>query len=166
MATPGSPRPGANASPDSAVGKPGRSEASIGNHLDVANRLRKVPPAVRAALFGRGDSATVPINPPVNHADSSAGYRLRAGSVCQDGIPGLFSEFPAVAGERPKVLRVVALSGGYSRDEANSLIAPNHDVIASSSQALAVGLTAQQDDQEFNRACARRSPASTGLSVT
>ena len=52
----------------------------------------------------------------------------------------------------PKVLRVVALSGGYSRKEANRLLARNHGVIASFSRALTEGLTAQQSEQEFNRA--------------
>ena len=51
----------------------------------------------------------------------------------------------------PKVLRVVALSGGYSRDEANTLLMRNHGVIASFSRALTEGLAAQQSDQEFNR---------------
>ena len=52
----------------------------------------------------------------------------------------------------PKVLRVVALSGGYSRDEANLTLARNHGVIASFSRALTEGLTAQQSDQEFDKA--------------
>ncbi|MBU6245365.1 MAG: fructose bisphosphate aldolase [Actinomycetales bacterium] len=52
----------------------------------------------------------------------------------------------------PKVLRVVALSGGYSRDEANARLARNHGVIASFSRALSEGLTAQQTDAEFNAA--------------
>jgi fructose-bisphosphate aldolase, class I len=52
----------------------------------------------------------------------------------------------------PKVLRVVALSGGYSREEANRLLARNHGVIASFSRALTEGLTAQQGEQEFDRA--------------
>jgi fructose-bisphosphate aldolase class I len=52
----------------------------------------------------------------------------------------------------PKVLRVVALSGGYSREEANALLARNHGVIASFSRALTEGLTAQQTDQQFNAA--------------
>ena len=47
-------------------------------------------------------------------------------------------------------LRVVALSGGYSRDEANALLARNHGMIASFSRALSEGLTAQQSDDEFN----------------
>jgi len=50
----------------------------------------------------------------------------------------------------PKVLRVVALSGGYSRDEANSLLAKNNGLIASFSRALTEGLSAQQSEDEFN----------------
>jgi len=51
-----------------------------------------------------------------------------------------------------KVLRVVALSGGYSREEANARLARNHGVIASFSRALTEGLTAQQSDPQFNEA--------------
>jgi fructose-bisphosphate aldolase class I len=54
--------------------------------------------------------------------------------------------------KHPNVLRVVALSGGYSRDEANRLLARNNGMTASFSRALAEGLTAQQSDQEFNAA--------------
>jgi fructose-bisphosphate aldolase class I len=50
----------------------------------------------------------------------------------------------------PKVLRVVALSGGYSREEANNRLRRNHGLIASFSRALVEGLTAQQSDAEFN----------------
>ena len=52
--------------------------------------------------------------------------------------------------KHPKVLRVVALSGGYSREEANNRLRKQHGVIASFSRALVEGLTAQQSDDEFN----------------
>ena len=52
--------------------------------------------------------------------------------------------------KHPKVLRLVALSGGYSREEANSRLHRNHGVVASFSRALAEGLSAQQSDVEFN----------------
>ena len=51
--------------------------------------------------------------------------------------------------EHPKVLRVVALSGGYSRDEACAILARNHGMIASFSRALSEGLSAKQSDAEF-----------------
>ncbi|EAQ11053.1 fructose-bisphosphate aldolase class I [Maritimibacter alkaliphilus HTCC2654] len=50
----------------------------------------------------------------------------------------------------PRVIRVVALSGGYARDEANALLAKNEGMIASFSRALTEGLSAQQSDDEFN----------------
>jgi len=52
--------------------------------------------------------------------------------------------------KHPKVLRVVALSGGYSREEANNRLRRNHGVVASFSRALAEGLSVQQSDAEFN----------------
>ncbi|MBM1222552.1 fructose bisphosphate aldolase [Ponticoccus sp. SC2-23] len=57
---------------------------------------------------------------------------------------------PLVAHDR--VMRVVALSGGYSRDEANALLAQNAGVIASFSRGLTEGLSAQQSDAEFDAA--------------
>lgn len=51
----------------------------------------------------------------------------------------------------PSVLRVVALSGGYSREEANRRLSHNHGVIASFSRALTEGLSARQSDAEFNQ---------------
>ncbi len=50
----------------------------------------------------------------------------------------------------PKVMRVVALSGGYSREESNRKLAENHGLIASFSRALSEGLSADQTDEEFN----------------
>ena len=60
---------------------------------------------------------------------------------------GFYSELAA----HPKVLRVVALSGGYSREDANARLARNHGVVASFSRALTEGLSAQQSDDEFNK---------------
>jgi fructose-bisphosphate aldolase class I len=79
-----------------------------------------------------------------------------------DGIPDgrqvmLKLSLPVVANtylplvEHPKVLKVVALSGGFSRDEANAILAQNRGVIASFSRALSEGLSADQTDAEFDR---------------
>jgi fructose-bisphosphate aldolase class I len=54
--------------------------------------------------------------------------------------------------KHPKVLKVVALSGGYSREEANKRLAKQNGMIASFSRALSEGLTAQQSESEFNKA--------------
>ncbi len=80
--------------------------------------------------------------------------------------PGLYGALAA----DPRVLRVVALSGGYSRDEACALLARDPVLIASFSRALLEGLTASQTDEEFNaqlessieqiyQASARKQPA-------
>jgi fructose-bisphosphate aldolase class I len=52
--------------------------------------------------------------------------------------------------DHPNVLKVVALSGGYSREEANARLARNHGMVASFSRALVEGLTAQQSDDAFD----------------
>ena len=56
--------------------------------------------------------------------------------------------------DHPRVMRVVALSGGYSRDDANAKLRQNDGIIASFSRALTEGLSAQQSDSEFNAALA------------
>lgn len=57
--------------------------------------------------------------------------------------------------DEPHVARVVALSGGYSREEANERLTRNHGLIASFSRALAEGLSAQQSDEAFNETLTR-----------
>jgi fructose-bisphosphate aldolase class I len=61
--------------------------------------------------------------------------------------PGLYASLA----EDPRVVQVVALSGGYTRDEACELLAREPNMIASFSRALLEGLTDQQTDDEFNR---------------
>jgi fructose-bisphosphate aldolase class I len=63
-------------------------------------------------------------------------------------VDNLYQDFT----KHPRVLKVVALSGGYSRDEANKRLAKQNGMIASFSRALSEGLTAQQSDAEFNGA--------------
>jgi fructose-bisphosphate aldolase class I len=52
--------------------------------------------------------------------------------------------------EHPNVLKVVALSGGYSRQEANQRLSNQNGMVASFSRALSEGLSAQQSEDEFN----------------
>jgi len=62
--------------------------------------------------------------------------------------PGWYTELV----QHPRVLRVVALSGGYTREQSNALLAGNPGVIASFSRALTEGLTAQQSESAFDAA--------------
>ena len=65
-------------------------------------------------------------------------------------INNLYKEFT----QHPRVVRVVALSGGYPREKANAILAENKGVIASFSRALTEGLSATQTDEQFNDALA------------
>ena len=65
-------------------------------------------------------------------------------------VENFYEEFT----KHPRVIRVVALSGGYSREKANDILSKNKGVIASFSRALTEGLSAQQTDDEFNKTLA------------
>jgi fructose-bisphosphate aldolase class I len=83
----------------------------------------------------------------LKHLDTLGAQQLVMLKLTIPTVDGFYTDLV----KHPKVLRVVALSGGYSRDQANALLARNHGVIASFSRALTEGLTAQQSDQEFNK---------------
>ncbi len=68
--------------------------------------------------------------------------------------------------DHPKVLKVVALSGGFSRDDANAHLAKNNGMIASFSRALSEGLSAQQSDAEFNAKLATAIDSIHAASIT
>jgi fructose-bisphosphate aldolase class I len=68
--------------------------------------------------------------------------------------------------EHPRVLRVVALSGGYSLSESCTILARNHGLIASFSRALTEGLTAQQTEAEFDEKLASNIAEIYAASVT
>jgi fructose-bisphosphate aldolase class I len=63
-------------------------------------------------------------------------------------VDDLYADFV----KHPRVLKVVALSGGYSREDANKKLTRQHGMVASFSRALTEGLTAQQSDADFNKA--------------
>ena len=65
-------------------------------------------------------------------------------------VENFYEEFT----KHPRVVRVVALSGGYSREKANDILSKNKGVIASFSRALTEGLSVKQTDEEFNKALA------------
>ncbi len=87
-----------------------------------------------------------------------AGLLRRLDALPADAIVMLKLSIPTVDGlytdlvAHPRLLRVVALSGGYTREEANAALARNPGVVASFSRALTEGLTAQQDDATFDAA--------------
>ncbi len=86
------------------------------------------------------------------------GFLQRLDALPDDANVMLKLTLPEVDGffedlvDHPRVVRVVALSGGYNRDDANARLARNPGVIASFSRALTEGLSAQQSDDAFNKA--------------
>jgi fructose-bisphosphate aldolase class I len=85
-----------------------------------------------------------------------AAIKAQLDSLADDQLVSLKLTLPEEDGfyqalvDHPNVVRVVALSGGYSREEANARLSRNPGVIASFSRALTEGLSAQQSDDEFN----------------
>jgi fructose-bisphosphate aldolase class I len=136
--------------------------------IDAADR--KGIAAVVAQQFEIGgrilDKGLVPIIEPevtITIPDKAEAEAILRGEIARhlDGLPAgrevmLKLSLPTVANfyrplvDHPRCLKVVALSGGYSRDEANALLAQNAGVIASFSRALTEGLSAQQSDAEFD----------------
>lgn len=99
-------------------------------------------------------------SPEKEAAEDSLRFTILAGleSIGDDEQVMLKLTLPEVDGHyadlisHPKVLRVAALSGGYSREEATDRLTRNQGMIASFSRALTEGLTAQQSDEEFDSA--------------
>jgi fructose-bisphosphate aldolase class I len=160
--------PGLDALLARAVGKGifGTKERSV---IDAANREGIAEIVAQQFEVGHQvlSHGLVPILEPevtISIADKQAAEDILLEAILAhlDGVPEgrkvmLKLSIPTVANhylplvEHPKVMRVVALSGGYSRDEANALLARNRGVIASFSRALTEGLSAQQSEEEFDR---------------
>jgi fructose-bisphosphate aldolase class I len=144
----------------------GTKERSV---IDAANRDGIEAVVAQQFEVGRQvlSHGLVPIIEPevtISIADKAEAEEMLLAAILRhlDGVPEgrkvmLKLSIPTVANHylplvgHPKVMRVVALSGGYSRDEANALLAGNRGVIASFSRALTEGLSAQQSDAEFDR---------------
>ena len=92
------------------------------------------------------DEAEVLLKAAIFEGLDGLGDRRVAFKLTIPSVDGFYSDLIA----HPNVARVVALSGGYSRDEANARLARNPGLIASFSRALLDGLTAQQSDEEFD----------------
>lgn len=131
---------------------PAGVEANVAQQFEVARRILAaglvpiIEPEVDIRSPQKAEAEALVTEQVVAHLDALAeGERvmLKLTLPEQDDLYA-----PLVA--HPHVLRVVALSGGYSRAEANERLARQHGVVASFSRALTEGLTAQQTDAEFD----------------
>ena len=148
-----------------AAGIFGTKERSV---IDAANPVGIKAVVAQQFELGRAVIAAglMPIIEPevtISIADKAAAEELLRDAILAelDAMPAdqqvmLKLTLPAVANtykplvDHPRVMKVVALSGGYSRDEANKVLAQNDGIIASFSRALTEGLSAQQSDAEFD----------------
>jgi fructose-bisphosphate aldolase class I len=127
-------------------------EAIVAQQFDVAERVLAhglVPilePEVTVTIADKADAEAILLDQIGSRLDGVPDGQQVMLKISIPTVPNLYR--PLV--DHPKVMRVVALSGGYSRDEADELLAQNTDLIASFSRALTEGLSARQSDDEFN----------------
>jgi len=127
-------------------------EAIVAQQFDVAAQVLShglVPilePEVTVTIPDKADAEAILLDQIGSRLDGIPNGQQVMLKISIPTVPNLYR--PLV--DHPKVMRVVALSGGYSRDEADELLAQNTDLIASFSRALTEGLSAKQSDDEFN----------------
>ncbi|MGP5655757.1 fructose bisphosphate aldolase [Candidatus Corynebacterium faecigallinarum] len=119
----------------------------IAEHVTAAGLLPILEPEIDIHAPDKAEAEDLLKSELLRQLDGLAGTGKVAVKVSLPAIDGFYDHLIA----HPRVARIVALSGGYSRDEANAHLARNLGVIASFSRALLDGLTAQQSDEEFNR---------------
>jgi fructose-bisphosphate aldolase class I len=125
-----------------------QQQFEVGKELISGGLVPIIEPEVNIKSVDKADSENLLKSALLDHANSLNGDQNIMLKLSIPTVPNLYKELV----DHPRVVRVVALSGGYSRDEANSLLSKNTGVIASFSRALVEGLTAQQSDAEFDRA--------------
>ncbi|MEO1056278.1 MAG: fructose bisphosphate aldolase [Actinomycetota bacterium] len=117
---------------------------AVGEQILNGGLVPILEPEVDITIADKAEAESILRDRIVDHLDASSREVMLKLS-----IPSV-DDFYRPLIEHDNVVRVVALSGGYSRDEANERLARNHGMIASFSRALSEGLTAQQTDAEFN----------------
>jgi len=127
-------------------------EAVVAQQFDVARQVLAaglvpiIEPEVTISISDKAEAEDLLLAALLRHLDAMTG---EAQVMLKLTLPSEANLYEPLV-DHPRVLKVVALSGGYSRDEANTLLAQNRGMIASFSRALTEGLSAQQTDAEFD----------------
>ena len=127
-------------------------KAVVGQQFDVAKQILAkglmpiVEPEVTITIDDKADAEDILRDAILAELDALADDQQ---VMLKLSLPTNANQYKALV-DHPKVLKVVALSGGYSRLDANGLLAQNTGMIASFSRALTEGLSAQQSEDEFN----------------
>ncbi|HMR50508.1 MAG TPA: fructose bisphosphate aldolase [Arachnia sp.] len=118
----------------------------IGQQIAAAGLVPILEPEIDIRSATKKESELILLDELLHHLDRDA-FEL---PIMFKLTPPSVDDFYRPVIEHPKVLRVVALSGGYSRAEANEILARNHGLIASFSRALTEGLTESMTAEEFD----------------
>ena len=118
----------------------------IGKQIRAKGLIPILEPEVTISIEDKAEAEDILLNEIIHHLDDLAEGEEVMLKLSLPTLANLYA--PLIA--HPRVIRVVALSGGYARDEANALLTKNEGMIASFSRALTEGLSAQQSDEGFN----------------
>ncbi len=122
-------------------------QLEVAEHVVAAGLVPIIEPEVSINAPDKAEAETLLKAELLRGLDALAGDGKVAVKITIPTVDGFYDDLIA----HPRVARVVALSGGYERDEANARLARNPGLIASFSRALLDGLTAQQSEEEFDR---------------
>lgn len=118
----------------------------VGKQIIAAGLVPIIEPEVSINAGDKEDIEALLIDAILEELNGLAESELVMLKLTIPTVPDLYKELV----DHPNVIRVVALSGGYSRTEANNLLKENHGIIASFSRALSSDLNAGQSDEEFD----------------
>ncbi|MEY2768213.1 MAG: hypothetical protein RI912_1876, partial [Actinomycetota bacterium] len=127
-------------------------EAVVAQQFDVARQIIGhglvpiIEPEVDINISDKGAAEAILKSSIAAHLDSLSADQPVMLKLTIPDTDNLYADFVS----HPRVVRVVALSGGYSREDANAKLSRNKGMIASFSRALSEGLSAQQSDKEFD----------------
>ena len=125
-----------------------KQQFKIGKEIVSAGLVPIIEPEVDIKSPEKSDAEVLLKAEILDQLNSLAGDQSVMLKLTLPNEPGFYAELV----KHPRVVRVVALSGGYSREDANKKLAQNQGVIASFSRALTEGLAAQQSETQFNGA--------------
>jgi len=118
----------------------------IGKEIIAGGLIPIIEPEVNIKSEQKAQAEEILKSSLVNHLNKLGENQTVMLKLSLPTKPNLYQELV----NHPRVLKVVALSGGYSRDDANKMLAENNGVIASFSRALTEGLSAKQNDDQFD----------------
>ena len=118
----------------------------IGKEIIAGGLIPIIEPEVNIKSEQKGQAEEILKTSLINHLNKLNENQTVMLKLSLPTKPNLYQDLV----NHPRVLKVVALSGGYSRDDANKMLAENKGVIASFSRALTEGLSAKQSDDQFD----------------